>query len=126
MKKVWIVLLCIMMVIIGMLAFGYPQKWLLYNTPKPSSSNALNNFTSNETSSQENSEIIAMASRSNTYTVKEYEGHIGVFYNDESIPYQEIDVDVSSLPQVDRELLKNGIKVTDTDKLNSIIEDYES
>ncbi len=125
MKKLWIVLLCVMIVIIGMLAYGYSQK-SLYNTPEPSSSNVLNNFTSNETSSQENSEIIAMASRSNTYILREYEGHIGIFYNDESIPYQEIDVDITLLPQPDREQLKTGIKVTDPDDLRKRIEDYES
>lgn len=125
MKKNWIVLLCFLIVIIGMLAFGYSRK-SLYNTPELSSSNVFNNFTSNLTSSQENSGIEAMTSRSNTYTVKEYKGHIGIFYNDERIPYQEIDVEISSLPSLDQELLRNGIKATDTNKLNGIIEDYES
>ncbi len=125
MKKVWIVLLCTMIAIVGILTFGYSQKGL-NNTPETTSSNILDNSTPNNTSSQENSEITAMTSRSNTYTVKEYEGHIGVFYNNESIPYQEIDVEISSLPEADRQLLKKGIKVTDTNKLNGIIEDYES
>ena len=125
MKKVWIVLLCTMIAIVGILTFGYSQK-RLNNTPETTSSNILDNSTPNNTSSQENSEITAMTSRSNTYTVKEYEGHIGVFYNNESIPYQEIDVEISSLPEADRQLLKKGIKVTDTNKLNGIIEDYES
>lgn len=125
MKRVWIVLLCTMIAMIGMLTYGYSQK-RLNNTPETTSSYILNNSTANNTSSQENSEITVMTSRSNTYTVKEYDGHIGVFYNDESIPYQVIDVEVSSLPEADRELLKKGIQVQDTARLNSIIEDYES
>nr|WP_319488361.1 BofC C-terminal domain-containing protein [uncultured Caproiciproducens sp.] len=128
MKKSWIVLLCTTAIIIGMLAWGFSQT-RMNETPELISSNILNNSTSNEPSSQENSEITTMASRSstiNTYTVKEYEGHIGVFYNNENTPYQEIDVEVASLPKADQTLLKNGIKVTDVDRLNSIIEDYES
>jgi len=124
-KKNWIMMLCVMIVIIGILLFGYSQN-RLDNTPVPSSVNVLDNFTSKQASSQENSEIPSPSSRTTTYTVKEYEGHIGVFHNDDRTPYQEIDVDVSSLPVADRELLKDGIKVSDANKLNSIIEDYES
>lgn len=128
MKRNWIVLLGTTIIIIGMLMWGFSQT-RINQIPEVSSSDILDNFTSNEASSQENSEIPTMASRSsslNTYTVKEYEGHIGVFYNNESTPYQEIDVDVASLPQADQVLLKDGIRVTDIDRLNSIIEDYES
>lgn len=125
MKKNWIIILCVMIVIIGMLVFGYSQK-RLDNTPMPSSVNVLDNFTSKQASSQENSEIPSSVSRSTTYTVKEYQGHIGIFHNDDRTPYQEIDVDVSSLPLADRKLLKDGIKVYNTNKLNSIIEDYGS
>jgi hypothetical protein len=124
-KRVWIMALCTVIAIAGMLTFGYSQKWL-NTTPESTSSNIFNNSTPNSASSQENSEITAMTSKSDTYTVKEYQGHIGVFYNDESIPYQEIDVDISALPQADRELLETGIKVTDENKLKGIIEDYES
>lgn len=128
MKRNWIVLLCTTVIIIGMLAWGFSQK-KMKQIPEVTSSDILDNSTANEASSQENSEIPTMASRSssvNTYTVKEYEGHIGVFYNNESTPYQEIDVEVASLPQADQVLLKDGIRVNDVDRLNSIIEDYES
>lgn len=128
MKKSWIVLLSTAVIIIGMLAWGVSQT-KTNEIPQLTSSNIFNNSTSNEPSSQENSEITTMASRSSavtTYTVKEYEGHIGVFYNNEDTPYQEIDVEVSSLPKADQTLLKDGIRVTDVDRLNSIIEDYES
>ena len=127
-KKSWIVLLSTAVIIIGMLIWGVSQT-KTNEIPQLTSSNIFNNSTSNEPSSQENSEITTMASKSSavtTYTVKEYEGHIGVFYNNEDTPYQEIDVEVSSLPKADQALLKDGIRVTDVDRLNSIIEDYES
>lgn len=125
MKKTRVAVLCTAIVIVGALTFGISQKWF-HHTPEASSSNIFNNSTLNSASSQENSEVQAMTSRSDTYTVKEYEGHIGVFHNDAPIPYQEIEVDISSLPEADRQLLKKGITVTDTNKLNGIIEDYES
>jgi hypothetical protein len=84
------------------------------------------NSTPIASSSQESSEINAMASRTDVYTVREYEGRIGVFYNDENVPYQQIDVDVTSLPTADQDALRAGIKVYSTDKLNQMIEDYES
>lgn len=97
--------------------------------PESSSSNILYNSTPITSSSQGSSEINAMASQESkpdVYTVKEYEGGIGVFCNDEIIPIQKIDVDVFSLPTADQELLKEGIKVYSVDRLNQIIEDYES
>ncbi|XOQ49210.1 MAG: BofC-C domain-containing protein [Eubacteriales bacterium] len=125
MKKNWIVLLCAVVIMIAGLAIVFSQNHIS-GTPAAASSDILDYSTSKAPSSQESSEIIAMTSKSNVYIVKEYEGHIGIFYNDESKPYEEIQVDVSSLPEADRKLLKEGIKVTDTDRLNSIIEDYES
>lgn len=94
-----------------------------------SSSNILSNSTPIAPSSQESSEINAIAgqeSKPDVYTVKEYESGIGVFHNDDTTPIQKIDVDVASLPEADQELLKEGIKVYSVDRLNQIIEDYES
>lgn len=125
MKKNWIVLVCAVIVMIGGLALVLSQNHIS-GTPVVTSSDILANSTPKEPPSQESSEIIAMTSKSNVYTVKEYEGHIGVFFNDERKPYEEIQVEVSTLPEADRKLLKDGIKVTDADRLNSIIEDYES
>jgi hypothetical protein len=124
-KRAVIVLLFVIAIIIIYLLVRSPQKGI-ESPSEPVSSNILYNSTSNAPSSQENSGIIAMASKIDVYTVKEYEGHIGVFHNDDTVPYQEIDVDVASLPEADQTLLKDGIKVYSTEKLNSIIEDYES
>lgn len=96
------------------------------SAPESTASNIMYNSTPIASSSQESSEINAMASRTDVYTVREYEGRIGVFYNDENVPYQQIDVDVTSLPTADQDALRAGIKVYSTDKLNQMIEDYES
>ena len=66
-----------------------------------------------------------MAGEKDTYTVKEYNGHIGVFRNEETEPFEEIQVDVNLFPETDRELLREGIKAYTPEELNSVIEDYE-
>ena len=125
MKRIIILLLFVIAIIILLIVFKYPQKWT-GTTSEPSSSNILYNSTANAPSSQENSGIIAMASKTDVYTLKEYEGRIGIFHNDDSVPYQQIDVDVSTFSEEDQRLLKEGITVYSIDELNRKIEDYES
>ena len=67
-----------------------------------------------------------MTSQSTIYVVKTYSGHIGVFMNNANMPFEEIDVDVSTLPQTDQNLLSKGIEVTNETKLNKVLEDYKS
>ncbi len=90
-------------------------------------------FTSNQNSSQEsaashtdNSNITTMTSQSNIYTIKEYNGHIGVFLNDETHPYKEVNVSLSTLPEEDQELLKKGITANSQGEVQIILEDYIS
>lgn len=125
MKRIATVIVLTVIIVAGLLYLGYPWQHARPE-PAPSSSNILYNSTANTSSSQGSSEIDVIASRSDVYTVKEYQGIIGVFHNGDRIPYQEINVEVSSLPAEDQELLKTGIQVYSKDKLNSVIEDYES
>ena len=60
------------------------------------------------------------------FTVKEYEGKIAVYKNDEESPYIVYDAYVSLLPQQDVERLKEGIVTDNRTYLQSIIEDYTS
>lgn len=60
------------------------------------------------------------------YTVTEYQGKIAVFKNTDTIPLDVYDTYVSYLPEHDRELLKEGIRVNNTAELQKIIEDYTS
>ncbi len=51
-----------------------------------------------------------MTSQSDIYTIKEYNGHIGVFLNDETQPYKRVNVPLSALPAEDQELLKKVLQ----------------
>ena len=82
--------------------------------------------TSNGESSQENVSRPVMTSREDAYVMRTYEGKIGIFKNEDSTPFQVIEVEVASLPETDRLLLENGISFTDVSKLRQAIEDYES
>ena len=83
-------------------------------------------YTPNPSASQESSGAYAMASHVAVYTVRTYEGRIGIFLNDSKVPFEELDVDVGLLPEADQVLLEEGIRVTDREHLNRLIEDYES
>ena len=56
----------------------------------------------------------------------EYNGHIGVFLNDETQPYKEVNVSLSALPTEDQELLKKGITANSQGEVQIILEDYIS
>ncbi|MBQ6568936.1 MAG: BofC C-terminal domain-containing protein [Clostridia bacterium] len=62
--------------------------------------------------------------RSQTYTVKETNGYIGVFYGESKTPYEILDADISEFPPEDQLLLKNGITVNSREELNEVLEDY--
>ena len=75
----------------------------------------------NRRSLQDNSDIVQ-----DYFTVKEYDGKIAVYKNEETKPYIVYDAYVSLLPQQDIELLKKGIVTDDKEYLQSVIEDYTS
>lgn len=60
------------------------------------------------------------------YTIKEYEGKIAVFKNNNSKPTTIYEAYVSLLPESDQIKLQNGITVNNTNDLQQIIEDYTS
>ena len=109
---------------------GIPQKQNTGRPLAPVTSSISSNFTSIAPSSQESSEIITTASvnsenENTVYLVKEYQGHIGVFRDQEPTPFEEIQIEVSIFPEVDQQLLKQGIKAYGPEELNRVIEDYE-
>ncbi|MDE7105330.1 MAG: hypothetical protein K2O36_05560 [Ruminococcus sp.] len=55
--------------------------------------------------------------------VKEYNGRIGVFKGESSIPYRVIDYDFSLLSEYDREQLTEGIVIESDKELQQFIED---
>ena len=51
---------------------------------------------------------------------------IGVFAENEDEPLYTVDVAVELLPEADRKMLAAGITVSGRERLNSVLEDYES
>ena len=64
------------------------------------------------------------ASGEMNHTVQEYNGIIGVFDGDGAL-VKEIDIEVSSLPESDREDLAIGIRVYSSDELEKLIEQFK-
>jgi len=58
------------------------------------------------------------------YTIKEFNGNIGVFEGDTII--RIVDVDLSTFRAEDRVLLKQGIEVRTGEEVAGILEDYSS
>ena len=59
------------------------------------------------------------------YYAREYRDKIGIFYVDGSL-YQVLDTYVKTLPEADRRLLGEGIRIDSKAELLSIVEDYTS
>ena len=57
------------------------------------------------------------------YTVKSYEGKIGIFTDRGSL-VRVLEVYIKTLPKADQNLLEKGVLVTSEAELHSIIEDY--
>ncbi len=60
------------------------------------------------------------------YTVKEYDGKVAVYKNNDTVPSTVFDAYTSLLPEQDRELLKQGIRVKTDEELQKVIEDFTS
>jgi len=55
-----------------------------------------------------------------------YNGKLALLSPDGESIYEIFDVYINTLPDYDKNLLLNGIKITDADELRSLIEDYSS
>ncbi|MDO4863001.1 MAG: hypothetical protein Q4A05_02425 [Ruminococcus sp.] len=55
--------------------------------------------------------------------VREYNGRIGLFKGDSSVPYRVIDYNVALMPEFDREQLRAGVVMETEDELRRFIED---
>ena len=59
------------------------------------------------------------------WIVKEHFGQIGIFTEDGTL-LRTIEIYTKTLPETDRMLLKEGIRIVTKESLNSLIEDYSS
>lgn len=62
-------------------------------------------------------------SKTVSFILKEYEGCIGIFDND-GVLIDVIDIQIKSLPETDRNMLRTGIYAFSKNELMSLIEDY--
>lgn len=75
---------------------------------------------------KEKDDVNATDSVSYLYTLTEYNGKIALYKNGFSMPIEIFDVNINSLPQSDRELIKNGIHASNDSEIQRFIEDYTS
>lgn len=61
---------------------------------------------------------------SDIYIIKEYNGKIAVYNENMDKPVKTTDSSVDALPEVDKALLKKGIRVEDKTELRKLLEDY--
>jgi hypothetical protein len=79
---------------------------------------------SNDNTTQ--AETIAPIEERVSYTLKEYDGKIGIFRGTAEKPYTYLDLDISYLNEYDRELISTGIEVSTDAELKALIEDLTS
>lgn len=61
------------------------------------------------------------------YVLRDYEGHVAVFVEDDpDIPMTVTDIQVSTLRELDRDTLSTGLKVRSQERLMMILEDLGS
>lgn len=77
----------------------------------------------NENASTETPATTEQTTQYKTYVVREYDGMVAVFEKHKKSPIKITDTYVSSLPQGDRNSLRNGIEVNSDEKLRKLLED---
>lgn len=59
------------------------------------------------------------------YVLKEYKGKVAIFSNGQQTPREILEIDLSALPDSDREQLFVGITVNSETQLQQYIEDFD-
>ncbi len=72
-----------------------------------------------------NTKYVSVQSENSSFWVREHEGVIGVFGIDGELEYT-VEVYIKTLPEKDRQLLKNGIYAKDKTELLEILGDYNA
>ncbi len=83
-------------------------------------------FHYNQTQLSQKSQESIPQSTQVSYFLREYDGKIGVFQGETTLPFEILDVYVSNLPSVDQMELRSGIEILTKEELSAKIEDYGS
>ncbi|MCI1982991.1 MAG: hypothetical protein LKJ45_07525, partial [Oscillospiraceae bacterium] len=126
-KKTLMLLISTAALITVLLLIQLPVK---QRTASPASSSEKSTsyyFSSNDTLSQESSSTVkANAKTRDSYTIKTYHGHIGVFKNKQTEPFREYNTEIDVLPEQDQQDLAAGIVVYSMEEVEKRIEDYDA
>ncbi len=60
------------------------------------------------------------------YTIMDYEGHVSVIRYGEKEPYEIFDTYTNSLPEIDQQQLREGVRIYSDAQLQKAVEDYTS
>ncbi len=74
------------------------------------------------TENQESAEI--RENNTKVYTLKDYNGQLALFINNNDIPAETYNIFTKSLPKTDAEALINGIIAKNEEELNKMLEEY--
>lgn len=74
-------------------------------------------------SPEESLKVFSDTEAAQVWIVREYDERIGIF-NSDNVLVHIIETHIKTLPVTDRDLLREGIKVTSRKELLSVIEDY--
>ena len=58
------------------------------------------------------------------YILKDYKGRLALFINDNAIPKETYEIFTDSLPTEDAKRLKEGVKASTENELQTMLEDY--
>lgn len=114
-------ILCAILALLSIIAisFAFSQP-IQKETPVSQAAND-NHYTPIPSSSQETKDSASSLS----YTVREYDGIIGVFQNDESVPCITENVKINTLPEEDKRIITQGVTFETYKEMIAFLQNYE-
>ena len=128
MKKILLPAVCAAVLLAACLLFADKAQKPVDAASASSACSISNYCTANAASSQESGASEPTGSSSSAeifYIVREYNGHIGVFRENETEPFRVIDTDVKLLPAADQKSLALGKRAATLSEVEKLLEDYD-
>ena len=121
MKKIIFILSIIVLIIISGLIYIFNNNYTENIIDESDDLITVNNI---ENSNNSNNNYEIEKTTDNTYEIKEYNGRVAVFSQNNSEPVKMTHIMTKELPEFDQKLLSNGIKIYSDSELRNILEDY--